>query len=591
MNPVLFSDIERLSCDMESEFLALGERLYHFRDRSRTISEQSAEMGSKLNGSDLKDLIGRLHQFRKRITGMEEDSNHAVAVLSDIHAHFRAISRPLTSLIRVVKFLDIICVIVKIEDSRFEALATGFGTTAQSLSDLGKEIRVKSENLDTRTSSIANEIQYHLRSIQQKEQDQNTQARLILEKILSSLDILQGKRSDSAVMMERLSGQYQSIAKSVGEIVQSLQFHDITRQRIEHSASAVREIGQCMKDYRLNLQEASLAEAITLSRIQGAQLRETKGDLYAAVRRIKDSLRLLAGEIGAIIRETRGLAGATGRQDDSFLENIERNLSSLRMTTKNYGRIHGEIASALSAVSSIAEEIASFAGNIKEIGTSMRIVAMNASVNAARIGEEGSSLGVLARDTQTLSTETAEQIGRISDSLQSVVDLVRGLDGMVSGGFPGLSQGAYDMTAGLDHDLEDMIRRMQSVNTSATDTLSVIENLSGELLHDITGAIVSFESPEILAEAIESVCNRFESFVDRAVNHLPEETVREASRNIQHLAERYTMKRERDVHRSVAGFDEDEQRESFDTPVIENELTLAAVGNDSDNFGDNVELF
>jgi methyl-accepting chemotaxis protein len=528
-----------------------------------------------------------LRRFRTRVGGIEGESNHGTSALAKILDEFNAIGPSLQSLVKVAKFLDIICVIMKIENSRFQSLDTGFNTTAQSLKDLGKVIRAKSEDLKERATCMVAAIRQNLEIIEQSEQHQSKQAHLILDQILASLERLQDKRRASADMSQDLSVRYQAISQSIGDIVTSLQYHDITRQRVEHSIEALNGVDKTLVSPAHLVQQQEIAEAIAIVRIQSAQLSHTKEDLEKAITTIKESLESLSREIKTIISKTWSLAGQSEQSCESFLGDIEKNLSFLRHAAIDYARVNSEIESAISSVTGTSDEVSAYADHIKQIGTSMRIVAMNASVNAARIGAEGSSLGVLAKHTRDLASETTVQINQVAEALRTIADLSQSLSKNASG----LTSSPLGETEQRDNEIGKIEEQLLVTDAYAGNALIEIKSQSSDLLAAVSDTISFFESPAEFSSAIQTLCSDLDKFLQTAGQKYPEAFAQSANLNLHDLEIGYTMKRQRDVHRSVmespgiAGLTKFEN--GFDNKIDKSD---SIAGNDS-LFGSNVDLF
>jgi methyl-accepting chemotaxis protein len=581
------SNLKQLSQVMEEEFLALGERLYQFRDQSRGISIKADEVASRINGSDLAEVMEVLRRFRIRVGGIEGESDRGTSVLARILDRFNEIGPSLQSLVKVAKFLDIICVIMKIENSRFQSVDTGFNTTAQSLKDLGKVIRAKSEDLEARSVCLVAAIRQNLETIEQSEQHQSNQAHVILDQILASLERLQDTRRASADMSQNLSVRYQAISRSIGDIVASLQYHDITRQRVEHSVKALAKVEQTLASPAQAAQQRDLVEAIAIVRIQSAQLNHTNEDLKKAVHKIQESLNSLIREINEIVSKTQDLSGQSDQSCESFLGDIEKKLSFLRNAAIDYTRVNSEIESAMTSVTGTADEVSTFAREITQIGTSMRIVAMNASVNAAGIGAEGSSLGVLAKHTCELASETEVQIHQVAEALRTIAALSQSLGGNTSGSAISPLGDAGE----LDGEIGEIEKQLLATDKYAGDGLMEMKSQSRDLLSAVSDSISSLKSPTEFANAIHAVCADLEEFLRMSSRIYPDAFVQSASLNLHDLEISYTMKRERDVHQSVLGpagsAGEIQFGNGFGNKIRNND----PIADNAGQFGSNVDLF
>jgi methyl-accepting chemotaxis protein len=384
-------------------------------------------------------------------------------------------------------------------------------------------------------------------------------------------------------MLHNLSTRYQAISKNIGEVVASLQFHDITRQRIEHSTTALKEIEPALANPGKILPDQDAEKAIAISRIQLTQLSQAKEDLSHAVGTVKESLQALAREVAEISQETRELLGHTGQSGASFLSQIEENLTSLKAAAKNYLGINKEIATSMASVKDFGEEISTFANDIKNIGTGIRIVAINASVNASRIGNQGSGFGVLAQNTQDLASETAIQIEQVSEALKSIVVLAHELAGINHDAESNTSESATS----LENELETIDSLLRSTDLYAEDNLSEMGNQSGTFKSDISRAISSLKSPEAFLDAISDTCGQLEDFLHSAQELFPKAYAQASKLKLSDLTERYTMEREREIHRSISA----PRENALSRTGYGNGATIDMSSTPFPSMGDNVTLF
>jgi methyl-accepting chemotaxis protein len=580
------SELERQFKAMERDFLALGAGLHDYRNQAREIAQKVSEVTDRMAGADLSFAMELLHRYEGAIREANSNSSKSTSVLSEILDRYKQIRNPLESLVKIVKYLDVICVIMKIENARFQCSETGLDTVAGGLKDLGKTIRMKSEDLGNQSQEIIASISQALQAVQKNEQLQNDQTRFILGRILSSIKPIQEKRQASAVSLSAFSDRYQSIAGSISNIVSSLQFHDITRQRIEHSAKALRDIQTMVVDSQTPGWEQRFADAAEITRLQMAQLDHAKEDLANAVQSLKKSLGILTDEIKQIAFEIRELTGIAGNAGESFLGEIKRNLVSLEDASDEYMRINMEISAAIRTVASAVDEISLFARDIKQIGTGMKIIAMNASVNAYRIGDEGLSLGVLAQEIQALSAETVDQINIISETMKLLIATAHNL----SADDQKKNEERLNEITLLNKEIREMDDRLQAADLYMAESLRDIEERTAVLINLGASAISKFQTPDEFVEAINNTGRHLQSFLDKITGVIPKSFVRSGSERLKELAESYTMKRERSIHRALMDSMHKEEAE------LGNKKKHADVANvpfsrNSFELGENIELF
>src|SRR5208337_3811343 len=158
--------------------------------------------------------------------------------------------------------------------------------------------------ITNRVDSLIVLISMDLSSVRKLETTQRGQIQTIIAQTQSSLATLVEKHEISDEAARRISSTYVEFSRKIGEIVSSMQFHDITRQQMEHAATA------------LKLQIASGSPGLTAARgiveLQAFQLRFAAGKLVEAVNAIVEHLRTAAGDIAEISSESLAVAGSAG---------------------------------------------------------------------------------------------------------------------------------------------------------------------------------------------------------------------------------------------------------------------------------------
>jgi len=235
----------------------------------------------------------------------------------------------------------------------------------------------------------------------------------------------------------------------------------------------------------------------------------------------------------------------------------------------------------MSSVAESVEEMATFAADIQRIGKGVKISVLNASVNAARIGAQGITLGVLAKETQLLATQTAKEIAEITEALNGVTERARSL----SLGSSSDTAWTKDSAAEFGKEIREIVTGMQAADGDADKTLQEIEALGGALFSDVSSAVDQFRSPASLIHEIDEITTAIDALVAVARSILPEGFQSSRRSEIESMEASYTMQQERDVHRSCLEAGSDVDSDSKDI------ASALAASSGSDDLGDNVELF
>lgn len=569
--------LESLTQSTEAEFLQLGGQLRDIVARSRDISRQASEVAAQMSGASLTAAVQRLQSIHSHLTQGASGSRLVSGNLDSVLKPFEEIPKQLDSLHRTVRILEMTGFLVKIEDARFGDIHTGFSTVAANLQTLCKQIRVKSEDLRSRSSLISASLDSGLHVIAGSERQLHQSMQLILERVLSSLTRLRNKHQSSTGTLQTISSRYRAISKSIGEVIVSLQFHDITRQRMEHAMTALQQLApECAgSDGAGGL---STAEMASTCRLQADQLRHAMQAMIQAVEQIRRNLQALVADESAISTTTLDLAGFDAAGEHSFLAGIEQELISLGRAFDEYGQINQHIAEAVTSILDTVRDMSGFATDISRMGTEMRFVAMNASINAARIGDRGVSLGVLAINTQELARQTSDDIQVIADALQSIFSVAQTLSSH--------SDSSSDLHStfmqGLNAEFQSVRNDLHTLDEQLGSTLKDIDAHSRQLSADVSAAAERMQSPYALQAEIHGLSDSLESYAARIFSGLTDEEQRSYSL-LANLESGYTMQAERELHRAhLDGLKGNGGREA---------AAVASDVPDGGELGDNVELF
>jgi len=237
-------------------------------------------------------------------------------------------------------------------------------------------------------------------------------------------------------------------------------------------------------------------------------------------------------------------------------------------------------------VGGMLEEMSAHAGNMEKIGEKIKMIALNATVKASRIGEQGVTLAVLAEAIHQLSVETRRRTENAGEALRSITLAAESLCTAVNA--DRTDKGGE--LAFVSEELNTQLQTLQNVNQGIVSRLTRM-NLEGcSLCEDIRKTVDEVGVHRRVDEVIGNVVSGLEKIVAFLRSKGAAESQADSAERMKILESAYTMQGERDVHHQAKPHE-----------VIVNPLTTILAENenpdsgsnkaDEEDLGDNVELF
>jgi len=610
---VLESDLESLGKSTEGEFLSIGEKLQDFYQRAGDISKISSTVAQLMSGEELGTAIGGFHNVVERMKRLEGESRRNAKTLRDLLENLVHLNQQVDGFGKTIQHLRVLCVSTKIENARLEDQNTGFEGLADEVGKLSLEIENRCIQLLASSDSLSQLIGQILAKVLDLETAQQTQARIVFDKTMSSLESLLEKHGQSARGAGEISTRYEAVSKRIGEIVSAMQFHDITRQRIEHVQQALAGLGpherpagngerQTVGGFlfgSIRLQPKGTGKDLRLAadvcHLQIAQLNYAREELVSAVKNILDNLNALADLVAEMAQETSKMAGAADETGQSFLTGVEAGFSSVTSALKAYGEADRELSLAMGSVGSMLGEMSGHTGNIEGIGEKIKRIALNATVKACHIGEEGATLGVLAEAIHQLSVETRQRTENASEALRSITSASESLcsafnaDGTDKGGELAL----------VGESLRTQLQTLQDVNQGIVSLLTQMNQDGCRLSGNIRKTIAEVGVHRQVDQVICNVASGLDELVAFMRPKGPADDQAEGAERMKALEATYTMQGEREIHQSLFNLKTNSAEKPHRNPVnplmagmMEKEKTDNEPDKaDQEDLGDNFELF
>jgi methyl-accepting chemotaxis protein len=538
---------------------------------------------------DVREGFSRISSIAENLSGGMRTEKDTVHVILN---HFNMLGQPLADFEKVIRNLNVLCNFIKIEIARLGLSDTSFLKLAEDVGRLAKLIEQLIKTLSDQAQSAILSLSRNIALIENCDARQKVQGKLILEKIDANLSAISQQNAQSSKTIHDISQTWQRISLNVGEVVQSLQFHDITRQRVEHTREALASLPQKLNTLKKEKGASSGVYRQTdliadMFELQAAQLQNADHDLTGAVARIMQSLRFVAKDAMDISEKIISVTGQDGGRKDTFIVQMEKDVHALADSASDVARIKHDLTAAMSALSQTAMGMSVFVRDMEKIGIEMQRLALNARVHAAHLGEEGATLGVLAESIHQLSLETSSMVQKIMSCIQTVVENAAKLAELAGAG-------GSDQLVQVHEDFVTMLGPLKKIEEEIGALLPGIERSGVLLAGDIEHLLDGIHVHEKISSTLTKVATYLAATVHKMVTTRGKRAVREKTGFLEDLSKKYTMHSERATHMaSMAGHVEKSNPviAAVRTEKITPSPTAGISGAGGDELGDNVELF
>lgn len=590
-------DLHQLMDHTGREFLVICEKLTNFSLNAKEISQMTLSVAELLSGKEIVDAIKALKEILDRISGYlkhaEEEVQHNIEILQQVLMMIDPIFNPLKGFEKIIKMLNILGTATKIENARLDSNNDKFSNLSEAVRNLSNNMKSKIVNIEESSELLSRIINEKLTKIFKLKEIQYSQTTNILGNIKACLTTLLEKQHLSSETAKDLSIRSNEISTRIDEVVISLQFHDITRQKIEHVKETLDELAgefeaELKNNIRIRLSDCpnliSLVKKTgAICELQAAQIRLSRDEILSAVHGIIGSLNGIVKNITDISGNVQQLVTISHNDRKAFFKEIESGIESIITSLFTNVKVNLELTSTIKSIVEMVREMDGFVKDIKKIDLEIELIALNGLINAAHIGNnEGAALSILAESIQRLSVDARQQIITVSYILEGMIAAGEGLK---HGTNTEISENEI-VVEDIKQDLENILTSLRQVNDKLTRRFVQMTHKAQFVTADIKETITGIKVHKLSDNVLTGIISTLDEIARQSRELVPETNENEKVKNIKNLTMKYTMKGERDIHNSFIKLAEERLR-----PLPKEENSLIVKKSGESEFGDNVQLF
>jgi len=560
----------------EDEFLTIGKKLKEFHMSAQEMCAQSGVIVQIMTGESLNRSTEGLSNILDELKShLEESERHFDKITNVFREHIMALGRVsshLEDLNMLVLNLSMLGFLTRVENAHIISHNSGFSSLTDDVRRLAENIKQKSHHIDAVSQNVKGFITHSLSQVASFEKTQRESARTAHMHAVANYQALSRQNESASGSARIIEQKSKEIASSISNIIMSMQFHDITRQQIEHVKEVFNHLcANISQKGQDNIQHAALMRDVL--ELQRAQLEKSEDDLISAVFKIIENLQAISKSVGEILSETHDVAWASETEGPSFMDDLDNGISSviefIKITSDEQTKITDIVASA----SEMVAEMSGFVRDIETLGLNLQLIALNARIRAAHLGREGAALDTISGSIYEMSLNARQDTKALTEILAGLVALSIGFkEDLIS------MQDEQSRTVSfMVGKLKELITSLHHDNDQVLSMLTDMTTLGGSLLRDIRTTADGIVVHKDMVNKLNDVMTVVEETAENARQICPSGDNTAAMLFLADIDKLYTMKSERDIH-----------LEHFDTSRTEDQSGGINTG---DELGENVELF
>lgn len=536
----------------ESGFLKLGEALRVVAGLARRLAECAGEVAGAGGVMRYREAMEEFEALSRELMAIRRGTEQQGEVLERIAGLARAFRGPALEFARANRTFRLLGLYVRVEASRLRGEGAEFGSLADDIAALASGIDESAGSLERDSRRAAGELESGRARLRQLGAEQAEESGKMLDSAAEEIRALSGRAGLAEGAARLLAEGCGRLRDEVARIVNSLQFQDIARQRLEHVCEGVERLLEGLR------RGEGGPGALSLAALEARQLDSAREELQAALDRIGQSLE------------------SAGAQSAGFgVEAVK--MSAERQGLKSCGETMTGAAAACAALLERLEEVVAgvmpvlddmglSAARIDETGYRIGLVSLNCAVKTARLGEEGAALGVVAAEMGRLAMESGgtaaaatRRLRELRSQAAALADLGQGRSG-----------------EGLQARVRGALEKAERAEAECAERLRSVRELAERLTAEIGGAVSGREWEGPLLAGLEQASGLLRE-VERGLESAGGEGVEQEAEWFRGLEGRYTMASEREIHQEYVAAD-----------IPRESLTGAKT---DETFGDGIELF
>ncbi|WP_395336570.1 hypothetical protein WBP06_20070 [Novosphingobium sp. BL-8H] len=519
---------------LDARFVAAGTALARAYEIVETLIGALESVTNAFERDAAEAAVDNMQRTADRLTRLPAIQATRYEALGSIEAASAALAGQIDQVNRTLSFLRICGLNIKVAAAGSGDFS-GFADMMFAKLDLGEQ---EMESIAREIAWLAEAVPGMFEVEQQLAAECTQVIPQVPRKLAADARALQQHQQDLADRAVRIAEVARHIRNQVGTALGALQVGDITRQRLEHVADGLCDIEAFLADPgELDGTVAALIGDHAIA-LLAAQAADTLEIFQSEARLLASSLRGIGPSAASLLELREGENAGESDGEGAFLHMLERSVGDVASVTERLREADARSNRLSSVASTTAENLAQRLATVHRITSDVQQMAWNTDLRCYRMGTEGRGLAVVAAEIRGFAVtlaSIASGIAQSFDGLTAAAAVMRGSDQDEP------ADAGQALTESLDC-IRDGGQRMRMGLSELDQGAAAVT----EILQDTTEKVDCEADVGGPLARIADCLARF----GQACPDMPEPGLEALGALLGTIAARYTMAREREVHRA-----------------------------------------
>jgi hypothetical protein len=560
----------------ETDFLIIGAKLRDYQNLCNRINNLAKNIiqtiGTEILSSGINELGFLINTIGEHLTNAAQSIEKEKNDLLKIQNKLSYIEDGLDGFDKIVKTLRMLGISSKIESARLNLMDGGFFLLAETVEKMSIQIGERKQSIKVKSKHLVQQVTKSFLDILGLETDQENQNTKFKYSAVSSLDSFKQKNFICVNAIEEINIVGTKLTEYLRNIVEAIQFHDISRQQLQHVSEVIVEMKQKVSENEDDNDEL-FSHIYDNSQLQASQLNSTLQDFTKSVLSIIGSLQEVESGTHQLFELSQKITGFESSQNNIKHDLFEQELIFITDSLQKSLLIDQNLDTSISDILTVVTDLVKQIETIEEVGDEIELIAINARVKAIHLGTDGEALSVLAEAIQKLSIDAKGQTVEIFELLKTVDNL----SGNMRSEFTSDShQSTIKLMQTTLGDMNRLVASIKEVGNTATTEINELDGIVSFFNDELQSTINNISIHVSAKQILSPLTTELHSVSDELQSRFKIDSQR--IKNTNNIIGKYTMQSEREVHTKF-------------TKASDDEAGNIGIINNSDEFGDNIELF